>query len=235
MARPARLAGPRPPGPGAKCAPGRGARVRGATDVLCARSPPGPRPGRRVGGPGVPGRRQRASAGGRPPRGLARIADLLPPQQRVAPARGGLESPEGISTSPAQSAKGVVFALGNRDGSAVTRAHQAGQLDSIPTSGLDPVACLVRTQRGGHAPAAGPCVREIAREPSPTRTGFVDQDQGLGLGVPRVHTVSKGAWLRAHGAKADDLGRRGFGDIGDGERVWVDSHVDVRRASLGHG
>jgi len=56
---------------------------------------------------------------GWPPGGPAGIADIVPPQTRFEPARGGLEIPNGIFASPAQVADGFVFDLWNIDGSQV--------------------------------------------------------------------------------------------------------------------
>ncbi len=173
--------------------------------------------------------------GGRTPGGRTRLADILLPPKRVEPARGSLEILDGICTSPAPSANGFVFDLGNRDGREVTRAHQAGPLAGITTIGFDPVACLLRNQRGGHAPADGPVFRAIAIEPRPTRAGFVDKDQVLGLGLQLAHEWIHVAWPRPHGAQEDALGGGGLGDLGDGDRVFVDLHADVAHARLVHG
>jgi hypothetical protein len=39
----------------------------------------------------------------------------------------------------------------------------------------------------------------------------------------------------ADGAEVDDLGVMVFGDVGHGNRVFVDVHSDVKRARLVHG
>ncbi len=83
---------------------------------------------------------------GRTPGGLARIADIMPQQKRFEPELGGPEIPDSIFPSPAQISDGFVFHPGNIDGSKVTRAHQAGQLDGVTTVGLDSIAGLFRNQ-----------------------------------------------------------------------------------------
>jgi hypothetical protein len=61
---------------------------------------------------------------GRPPGGLACIADIMPQQKRVEPELGGLEIPDGVFTRSAQLADGFVCDLWNIDGREVPRAHE---------------------------------------------------------------------------------------------------------------
>jgi hypothetical protein len=173
--------------------------------------------------------------GGRSPGCLACLADILPQQKRFEPELGRLESPAGIFTRPAQIATGFVFDRGNIDGSEVTRAHQAGQLDGVTTSGFDPVAGLFRHQRGGHDPADEPFFRSIAIEPIPTRAGFIDKDQVLAFRLQLPDELLDIALSTPNGAEEDDLGGVVLGDIGNCERVFVDIHSDVARARLVHG
>jgi hypothetical protein len=42
-------------------------------------------------------------------------------------------------------------------------------------------------------------------------------------------------WSTPNGAEEDDLGVVVFGDLGDGDRVFVDIHAEVERARVGHG
>jgi hypothetical protein len=83
---------------------------------------------------------------GRTPGGLARVADILPPQQRVEPERGGLAGPHDVVASPAQVAAGFVCHSRDSDGGEVPRTHEVGQMYGVPTIGVDTVAGLL-----GHA------------------------------------------------------------------------------------
>jgi hypothetical protein len=77
---------------------------------------------------------------GRVPGGPAGVADIVPQQEGVEPACGGLEIAEGIFACPTEIPKGFVFPGGDIDGCEVTRAHQPGQCDRVTAVGVDAVA-----------------------------------------------------------------------------------------------
>ena len=172
---------------------------------------------------------------GRAPGGPARIADIVPEQKRFEPKLGGLEITDGIFTSPAEVADGFIFDLGDIDRGEVTRAHQAGQLDGVTTVGFDAVAGLLGDQRGGDDPAVVAFLRQIAVEPVATGSGFIDKDEVFGFGLQLADELIDVTLAGADGAEVDDLGAVILGDIGHGNRVFVDIHADVECARLGHG
>jgi hypothetical protein len=64
---------------------------------------------------------------------------------------------------------------------------------------------------------------------------FVDKDQLCGLGL---HVSDERVTATVAGtdrAEVDDVGGVVLGDLGHGNRVFVDIHSDVKRARLVHG
>ena len=109
------------------------------------------------------------------------IADIVPQPEGFEPQRGRLQIPEGLFTRPAQVADGFIVDGGHIHGSEVPGAHQPGQWPGVTTVGFDPVAgCLGNHGRSDDS-ADMACLRQIARQPVPTRSRFIDKDQGLGV------------------------------------------------------
>jgi len=107
----------------------------------------------------------------------ARIADIVPQEQRFEPELGGLEIADGIVTGAAQVPDGFILNPGDVDRGQVPRAHQSGQCDGIATVGVDPIPWFGGDQRGSDHPADMAFVGERAVEPIPTRPRFIDKDQ----------------------------------------------------------
>jgi hypothetical protein len=132
--------------------------------------------------------------------GAACIADVVAQEKGFEAMLGRLEIVQGIFTSPTQVADGFVLDLGHIDWGEVARAHQAGQLDRVTTVRFDPIACLFGDQRWGHDPADLTFLREIAVEPIPTRTSFIDEDKLFALGLQLPDELVDVALARADGA-----------------------------------
>jgi hypothetical protein len=78
-------------------------------------------------------------------------------------------------------------------------------------------------------------LREVAVEPVPTRTGFVDEDELLGFRGARSDTRVDVALAGADGAQAHHLGAPLFRGIRHGDGLFVDIQTDVKGARLTHG
>ena len=152
------------------------------------------------------------SVGGRP---RSRREGFLPPHNQVT--------------------VGFVRDLGDRDGRQSAGAPQAGQLESVTTMRCAPIASLGRDQRGGNDPAGVAFFRAGAGEPIPTRTRCIDQHAMFALRLQWADELVKIALARANGTKVADLGVECLGDIGNGNRVFLDSHADGERARLWQG
>jgi hypothetical protein len=172
---------------------------------------------------------------GRPPGGLARLADVMPQQTRVEPELGGFESPDGIFASPAQVADGFVFDLGNRDGREVPRAHEPRPLDGVTTVGCDPVARLFRHQGGGDDPARIAFFSPVAIEPIPTRTSFVDKEQMLTFRLQLTDELIEVTLTRANGPEIGDLSTLILSDRGHRDGFFMDIQTAVECVSVCHG
>lgn len=118
---------------------------------------------------------------GRVPGGPARVPDVVPAQKGFETELGIFEIAEGIFACPGEVAHGFICHLGDLDRGEIPRARQAGQWHGVPAGRVDAGTGLFGTQRGGHAPAILAFFRQIALEPGATRTGFVDEDQMVGL------------------------------------------------------
>jgi hypothetical protein len=153
---------------------------------------------------------------GRAPGSPARIADIMAAQEGFETELGGFEVSQGIFTGTGEITHGFIFDLGNVNGGEIPRAHQPGQLHRVSAVGFHPVAGLFGNQRGGDDPADMAFLRQIALEPVPTGSRFIDQDQVWGFGLQLAHEVI-------------------FGDIGYSDGVFVDVQTDIERARLWHG
>jgi hypothetical protein len=83
---------------------------------------------------------------GRAPDGPARIGDVMSEPEGFETELGRFEVPQDIFAGSGEIANGFIFSRGNVDGCEITRAHQAGQLHSVPAVGFNPVARLVGNQ-----------------------------------------------------------------------------------------
>jgi hypothetical protein len=77
--------------------------------------------------------------------------------------------------------------------------------------------------------------RQIPREPVPTGSRFINEDQVLGVGLQRAHE-----WIHvdvpgADRAEIDDLSIVLVGDIGHRNGLFVDIQTDVECARVIHG
>jgi hypothetical protein len=159
----------------------------------------------------------------------------MPPQKRLAPERGGLESPDGGGTRPAQIADGFVFDMGNRDGREGPRAHEPRPGAGVTPVGCDPVARLFRKPGRGDAPARRALCTHGARAPIPARAGFGDTDQRFALGLQLPDELVEVALARADGAQKDHFGPVILGHVGDRHRRFVDIHSDRQGGRMGQG
>jgi hypothetical protein len=171
----------------------------------------------------------------RAPGGPARRADIVPQQASFAPQLRGLEIADGICTRPAQVTHRFLLHLGHRDRGEVPRAHQAGQFDSIPAVGFAPISGLFGDQRGRDDPANMAFVCPRAREPIPARAGFIDTDAMRTCGRQLTDELIDITLAGTNVAQGDNLGVVCFGDIGTGERLFVDIQTDGEWARLVHG
>jgi hypothetical protein len=78
-------------------------------------------------------------------------------------------------------------------------------------------------------------LREIAREPGPTGSRFIDQDQMLGFGWHLADEVVHVTWACADGTEGGDLGTVLLSDVGNRNRLFMGISSDVKRARLRHG
>jgi hypothetical protein len=175
------------------------------------------------------------SAVGRAPSGPARRADVMSEPEGFETALSRLEVSQGIFTGAGELANGVIFDRGNGDGGEITRAHEAGQLHRVPAVGVHTVAGLVGHQGGRDDPADLAVLRQIAREPGPTGSCFIDHDQVWGLGLQRADALITVGVPGADRAAVDDLGAVVFGNRGDRDGRCMDSQADIERARLWHG
>ncbi len=95
-----------------------------------------------------------------------------------------LQSADGIFTRPAQVPNRFILHLGHVDRGEVPRAHQAGQFDSVPAVGFDPIPGLFGDQGGRHDPADMAFFGQIAVEPVPAGARLIDKDEMFAFGLP---------------------------------------------------
>jgi hypothetical protein len=76
---------------------------------------------------------------------------------------------------------------------------------------------------------------EIAVEPIATGAGFIDKDKVRAFGLQPTDELIDITLSRPDVAEGDDFGVVVLGDIGDGNRVFMDIHSDAERARLVHG
>jgi hypothetical protein len=169
---------------------------------------------------------------GRAPGGPARIPNILPQQKRFEPKLGGFESADGIFTGTAQVTNGFVLNLRDVDRGQVTRAQQPGQFDGISTVGFDPIPGLCGNQGGSDNPTDMAFLSEIAGEPIPTRPCFIDKDQMFAFGLHFPDEVVDIALACTNGAEGDNLSVVFLGNVGNGNRLFLDIHSDGERARL---
>ncbi len=172
---------------------------------------------------------------GRAPVSSARVAEILPEQKSFETELGRLEVPQGIFTGAAEIANGFIFNRGNLHGGEIPRAHQARELDCIPTIRFHPVARLFGHEGGRDDTAELALFRQIAIEPIPTGTSFIDEDQMRGLGLHLANEVVNVTLACADGPEVGDLSAVLWRDVSDGNRVFVDIHSDIQCARLAHG
>jgi hypothetical protein len=157
------------------------------------------------------------SALGRPPMGLARIADIVPEQEGLETQVSGFEVTDGLFTRSAQLAEGFIFDLGDVHRREITGAHQPGQLHGIASVRFHAVTGLFRKERGRHHPAIIACFAQLAIAPVTARPRFVDKDQLCGLGLHVSDELINVTLAGAHRAQGDNLGGVVFGHRGEGD------------------
>jgi hypothetical protein len=74
-----------------------------------------------------------------------------------------------------------------------------------------------------------------ALEPIPARAGFIDKDEMRTFGLQLTDEFIDITLAGTNVAQGDNLGVVCFGDIGNGERLFVDIQTDVECARLVHG
>jgi hypothetical protein len=148
---------------------------------------------------------------------------------------GRLKIAPRLFPATAQVADGFVLDLRDIDRGESARAPQAGPLDRITTGRVDPIAGLVREQRGGHHPADVAVRGERAGGPIPPWPRFIDKDRLLAVGRQFPDALVAIAWARTDGAEGEALSMVFVGDRGDGHRVLMAIHPDGERARLGPG
>ena len=131
---------------------------------------------------------------GRPPRGTALIPEILAPQAGLHPVLGGLAIPDGLRPRAGAVADGLVRDRGDLDWRQSAGTHQPGALGGVASIGFDAVPRLLRDPCRGHDPAAQVLLREVAGEPGPTGTGFVDEDELWAFDVSGRTRVSRSHW-----------------------------------------
>jgi len=77
---------------------------------------------------------------GWPPRGAARIPDILAQAEGLQPVLGGLAIPDGIRTRAGEVTERLVLDRGDIDRGPIPRTHQPGELGGVTAIGLDAVA-----------------------------------------------------------------------------------------------
>jgi hypothetical protein len=93
----------------------------------------------------------------------------------------------------------------------------------------------VGDQWGSDDPADLAFVGEIAVEPITARAGFIDKDKVLAFGPQPTDEFIDVALAGTDVTKGDDLGVAVLGDVGDGNRVFMDIETDVECARRWHG
>jgi hypothetical protein len=172
---------------------------------------------------------------GRPPGGSACVTDILPQEKGVEPKLRGPEIADGIVTPPAQVPKGFIVHRGNGDRGEVARAHQSSPFDGITPVGLDAIPGLLGDQGGRHDPADLAFLGQRAVEPVPAGARLIDKDERLAFGLPLPDEVIEITRACTDVAAGDDCGVVFLGAIGDGHRVFLDIHTEVKRARLAQG
>ena len=142
---------------------------------------------------------------------------------------------DGLCTRPTQVPNRFILHLGNIDRGEVPRAHQACQFDRIPAVGFNPIARLFGDQRGSDDPADMAFFGQIAIEPIPARAGFIDKDELRTFGLQLTDKFIDITLAGTNVAEGAHLGVVGCGDIGNGDRLFVDIQTDVECARLVHG
>jgi hypothetical protein len=79
------------------------------------------------------------------------------------------------------------------------------------------------------------CVRQIAIEPGPTGSRFIDKDQVCGFGLQLAHELVNVGLPSANSAEEDDLRVMRCGHRGHRPRRLMDIPSDIERARLVHG
>jgi hypothetical protein len=74
-----------------------------------------------------------------------------------------------------------------------------------------------------------------AVEPVPTRACFIDQDEMLAFGLHLPDALIDVTLSCPDVAEGDDFGVMFLGDVGNGDRLFMDIQSDVKRARLWHG
>src|SRR5262249_45950044 len=128
-----------------------------------------------------------------------------------------------------------ILHLGHVDRGEVSRAHQAGQFDGIPTVGFNPIPWRFGDQRGRDAPADLAFFRQGAVEPIATRAGFIDKDTVEAFGWQPTDEITDVTLSCTDVAERDDLGAVVWRDRGDGNRIFMDIQTAVECARLLHG
>jgi hypothetical protein len=169
------------------------------------------------------------------PMGLAGRADGMAEEKGCEAARGVLEIVDGIFPCPTQVANGFILHCRDVDGCQVPRAHQAGQCDGVSPVGLHPIPGFFGDQGGRHDPADMAFFGEITVEPIATRASFIDKDEVRAFGWQPTDECIDVTLSCPSIAERDDLGVVFLGDIGDGNRVFMNIHSDGERARLCHG
>jgi hypothetical protein len=169
------------------------------------------------------------------PGGPARIADILPQEQRFEAKFGRLEVADDLFPRPTQVPHGLIFNLWNGDGGQGPRAQQSGQCDGIAAVGFDPIPRLCGDEGWGHHPADLAFCRERAREPIPTRPCFIDKDEVRAFGLQPADECIDIALARPDVSQGDDVGVMALGDVGHGYRRFVDIQSDRDRGRLVQG
>jgi hypothetical protein len=172
---------------------------------------------------------------GWPPGGPTRIADILAQENRFEAKLGGLEITEGIVTRPTQLTDGVVLDRGDLDGGEIPRAHQPRQWPRVTPVSVQAVARVLGHEGRSDDPAAMAWFRQIAREPGPTGSRFIDDDQGLGVGVQRAHELLEIGLPGADGAEVAHLSVVSLGDISTGNGLFMPIPSDGQCARVTHG
>ena len=153
-------------------------------------------------------------------------------QEGFAPPLGCLPIPERLFPRPAQVTHRFIVDGGDVDWGEVARAHEPGEWHGITPVGFDAVTCLFRHQGGGDAPADVALLHPVALEPIPTRAGFRDQDQVLGLRVELPHQGVDVTLPGATSSEGNNLGIVIFSDVGHSDRLFRHIQADVKRARL---